>query len=275
MSREFDVVILETGEIKRIVSYRTKTQAQGFKQKQFKDKILMEYEDLAGRNFSIFNQDALRQYFPIMNDKHFRVFGAVVVLSAYLQIDSTGKLPFATIQDVSRVLNIDRHYTSDILKKAEELSLLFKTEEGFYLNTDIINRGLNVSTSNGVKAFHRSIRTLTSSMSLNHIGFIALIMPYLSFDHWVLCHNPECAELENIKGMSIGELSQATGVSKAAISKKMKSMTFECNGYKMAVFSFFRNPVSGKQLIIVNPAILGRKASANWKNIINLFIISH
>ena len=70
------------------------------------------------------------------------------------------------------------------------------------------------------------------------------------------------------------ELGNAVGLNKSTIGRKMKTMTFEYDGMKMSVFAYFINPVSGKKLIVVNPALFSRAMSNSWKNIINLFIIS-
>lgn len=270
----FEIIIAETGEIKNIVSFRTTEQEKGFEKKQIRDETIRDLESMTGRNFSFFNVDEVAKYSNCLNDKHLSVFGAVLVLSTYIPMDKSGKLPQTSIMEIANVLGISYRNAGEIIITMEEMNLLYRTNGGFYLNTDIINRGAKDTHTATVKAFHKATRALIGTMRLQHIGFLFLVLPYISFDHNIICKNPNSNSLEDIQGMSLSELGNAVGLNKLTVNRKVKSMTFEYEGYKMSAFAFFTNPVSGKKLIIVNPALFNRAVSNSWKNIINLFIIN-
>jgi DNA-binding XRE family transcriptional regulator len=270
----FEVTISATGEVKEIVSYRTVGQANGFDKKLKRDEVQRDYETMAGRNFSFFNAASIQHYIHLGDEEHLKVFGAVMLLATYLPMDGTGKLPQATQKEMAKVLGISERHMSDVISKAQQLDLIHKMNDGYYMNTDVIHRGTLKESTGTVKSFHKVMRALKNTMGLQHIGFLFLILPYISFDHHIICKNPNEAELEHIKGMTNEELGKAVGLNKTTIGRKINSMTFDYESMTMSVFAYFINPVSGKKLIIVNPALFSRTTSNNWKNIINLFIIS-
>lgn len=270
----FEIVIPSTGEVKEIVSYRTAEQAKGFDKKLLRDDIQRDYEAMAGRNFSFFNTAYIQHYNSFMDEEHLKVFGAIMLLATYLPMDGTGKLPQATQKEMAKVLDISERHVSDVICKAQEINLIQKMKDGYYMNTDVIHRGTLKDSTGTVKSFHKAMRALKGNMRLQLIGFLFLILPFISFDHHVICKNPEAAVLEQIEGMSFEELGKAVGLNKSTIGRKMRSMTFDYEGIKMSVFAYFINPVSGKKLIVLNPALFSRAISNNWKSIINLFIIS-
>lgn len=267
------MVDVETGEIKNVISYRTVEQAEGNDKRVNKNEIKRDYEAVAGRNFSFFKNDEVLKYLQYTDDKYLKVFGAVMVLSTYLPMNGEGKLPQKTQKEIAKILDISVIHTNNIIIMAQELNLMHKID-GYYLNTDIINRGVLKDTAGTVRSFHKALRVLKTDMRLQHIGFLFLILPFISFDHHVICKNPSESEIGDIEGMTMEELGKSTGLSKVTVGRKIKSMIFEYEGLTMSVFAYFINPVSGSKLIVVNPALFSRTISNKWKNIINLFIIN-
>lgn len=276
MSQEF--INTSTGEIVEIAMYRTPQQMEiGRKVKHTKivnNQSKRDFECMAGRNFSFFKQSYIKQYLSSMNDTYLKAFGAVIVLSSYLPMDGTNKLPFKTMDDFAKALKLSRVNATENVKLAQELNLIYKIGNDYMLNDDVIFRGKNGNVTETVKAYHKTINAVAESMSMVEIGFLFLILPFISFDNHVVCHNPEASKLEDIVGMSLTELAAITNMNKSTISRKFKSMTFTMEGITMAVFSYFKNPVSGKQLIVVNPALFVRSTSDSWRDLVKLFVIS-
>ena len=265
-----ELLDMTTGEVKEVTSYRTHQQEVGYEKKVEKDDTLKEYESLSGRNFSFWKSDNMSDY--KCAEEELRVFGAIIKLSAYLPMDCSNMLHFKTQNEIADAIGVSRVQTNEIIQKAISIDLI-KVDNGYYLNPDIVYRGKLNEEINAVKLYHKSIKRF--DMSLSNIGFLFVILPYISYDHWILALNPESQNLEDIIGMNANNIAEATGFNRSTVIRKINTMTFDYDGCRMSVFGEFKNPVNGKRYMVVNPMLISRKISDSWKPLINLFVISN
>lgn len=98
-------------------------------------------------------------------------------------------------------------------------------------------------------------------IKLDSIGFLYLLIPYLSYENCTLVRDTEKpADINN--GLSIDELEVLLNMDKRTI-KKYISLEFvyplKDGEYKMPVTVIFRKPSEKKELIMLNPVLFRRK----------------
>lgn len=269
----------DTGEIVKVASYTTpegklseERKKNGFKKKQDRNDIQEGYENYTGDKFSWFNTEKVSEVSAGVTEDKFRAFGAIMILSTYLSFEDN-KLPMKNLKEISDTLGLGLRQTKEVIAMAINMGLIKRLNGRYYLNQDLVFRGKLQKNEIVIRAYHEGIRAL-QSMSLANVGFLFMIMPHISFDHWIICKNPEKDDYETIQAMNMTELAEITGFDRSTLTKKFSKMTFDYNGKKMSTVLYVGNPVSKRMTIIVNPMLFGRKVSENYKSIAQLFDIN-
>ncbi len=207
--------------------------------------------------------------------------GYLLVLQTYTNFDgilyesSQAMKPMNRVS-IGRVLGIKKSNTvTQLVDKLLENELLIEVEEplengktakGFKVNEKYHFKGKS-KNRNVVKVFSTKVREAYGELKPADLGLLYMILPYISYETNVLCHNPYEQDARKIEAMSIDDLVKITGYSLAELKRKITNMKFG----EYTVFS--KTTKNRKVHFTVNPLVFYRKEGEAPQALVNTFLI--
>lgn len=139
-----------------------------------------------------------------------------------------------------------------MLKKGIFSVVQTKKGKGFKMNKKYVIRG-EPRDKHTVKVFNETVRDLYKENSAESISFLYKLIPYISSEDNVICHNPYERDPTEIECMTVKDIAEVTGLTDNSVHKKKSSMTFK----GMAVFK--TEIKNGKYNFVINPLVFYRK----------------
>lgn len=181
-----------------------------------------------------------------------------------------------TDDELLEIFHVGKSEAHEIRKKMYSTGLIYKDKNRIRVNDEYYLKGkLNNNkefVGNSTRVFENGIREIyNNSNSREHkfIGLIIPLLPYINYQHNVLCWNPECQEPSEIKPMSLVEACKIMNYSSSnptRMKNKLKRITVN-NEYFIGFWE-----TNGTKSMIVNPAVFycGCEKTA-LEGVINLF----
>lgn len=208
-----------------------------------------------------------------------------IYLATYMDYDNTlrfgarfrGKYTgFMTLEDLPEVMGLSRKQIWEFKKKLEQYNLItVMADESIIINKDYCKKGkINKSyKKDSIRCFKKSIQELyLKSLPKEHrkLGMFIQLLPYLNFNHNVLCFNPDEEDAYKIKELSIQDIAAIVGYTVSQARRLQKDLFKITVGgeYVIGRFTYGRCP----EAFIINPAIYykGNKLD-NLAGVVNLF----
>jgi hypothetical protein len=204
------------------------------------------------------------------------IFGGILLLSCYVNHDSTLickadrlKTPY-TRNEIKEILGMKETTFKNFLSQSIKVGLLIVDKSGrnsvFRLNNEYHFIGKvkeKQKCKEMVRVYKEGILSMyNSGLTLNYIGFVYLILPYVDYTSCTLVNEPFA---ENQRPLTYKELGVKLNFTRATLRKYLE-MTFVHNfgngkvkdNYRLRVFGKFE---AGKTVYCVNPIILRRCAT--------------
>lgn len=203
--------------------------------------------------------------------------GAILVLGAYINHQDTlickaddKKTPYTAKEIRENILKISKPTFKRFVKECKSTGILIIEGKGnnasFKLNKDfhfVGRQESNEMSSKMVRIYKDGVISMyRSGLSLDDIGFIYLVLPYVDYKNCTIVNEPFS---ENSRGLTYREIGDLLKFSRGTLSKHL-NVTFEhdfgkgrySNKYKVNVFGKFIAGTDGKYAFCVNPIILRR-----------------
>lgn len=243
------IVGLETGEIKGdIGAGSTLRETTKNERKAIRDK--------KRRNICIRgNIDSMGEYtvhyrhgYGLLKDISLDTTGALLILShfiiqnkrkdGFILIGTQGGgyiKPFKTKKDIMDRLNYSNKKTAyKIINEAIKANLLRHTNEGYRLNENLFFRG-SADKYSFIVSFKRSIMELKEMLPLKSIGYLFRMSEFLSgcssLHDFTLVSNPEEMTPENVRYLTVNELSERLSVSERTVIR-LSDINIQFKGFE-------------------------------------------
>ena len=185
-----------------------------------------------------------------------------------------GKL--AIESDLMEILGLSRMETFNTKKALIEANLIaIEEDETISINKKYALKGKigKRDLKGSVRTMESGIRELYQSVGAREHKKLALlieILPYVNFNHNIVCSNPNESNVENIEPINLTKLANMMGYS---TTQKLKKglMDIKVNGKSLIMIA----TINSKNMIVVNPSLYykGNNIEA-LRGIINLFKIA-
>lgn len=227
-----------------------------------------------------------RKFFFAARDKDFHDIDAatmarLVYLGTFLGFDGTLKCYHTanpiTRRDLPDILQLTKGPASQFWT-AVKGTYIHEEENGqLSLSPDFFRRGTirNDGGRSYQQFFIDAVRELylkTPSRQHRHLGYIFQMLPYISIEYNVLCHNPEEEDMTKIQFMTVEEFCAAIGYSSNQQSRLMDlyaGITFPTGSEGEQVFCSFvsgnRKQPDHLRKIVVNPYVLYK--GKHWREV--------
>lgn len=219
--------------------------------------------------------------------------GGILILGCFINHDDTlickpdkQRTPYTTKEILKDILKISpatfKRFISEC-KKANIIIVQGRGDNAIYRLNQRFHYVGNASKSESrdkVRIYKKGIMAMyTSGLSLDEIGFLYLILPYINYNNCTIVDNPFSA---NEKPLTYKELGNILGCSRATLSKYL-NMTFEYSfdksnkvrKYELYIFGKFIGGTKGKYVFCINPLILRRcselKGTIEYSQLENIF----
>lgn len=200
--------------------------------------------------------------------------GAILVLASnigengYL-IKQTKSDEYLTRAEIQKKLRLGDSTFKRLLKELRECGLIIVEGESqkqqiFKINSDYHYIGkVEGKASNLARVQKYGFNRLyeDSSIKLDRIGFLYLLIPYLSYENCTLVKDTS-KPADFVNGITIEELMEELNMDKRTIQKYLKTefnYKLKDGEYRMPIVAFAEKPSSKKKVILVNPVLFRRR----------------
>lgn len=206
----------------------------------------------------------------------------LVYLATYINRDNyiaydNGRV--MTRQNIQSILKLDDRTFMRFLKEAKANNYLSEDEKGFRLPLDKFGKGTIAKKKNQVaaKLFIHSVRFLYENATISShkmLGYLYVIVPYISLTYNVLCENPLETDKEKVKKMSVEALCEKLGLdvshSGRFVNQLLKIQYPDRNGDTRSILISVKDAKNDKlrEFLCVNPRLYS--VFANKEKIIEL-----
>ncbi|TCP68267.1 replication/maintenance protein RepL [Baia soyae] len=246
---------LGTGEVKSKREYKL----QNIKQSQEYKKMLKreEYRDRQrSRKWIACFHQPIQKLSEVLE---LHELGVVMNLLPYTKFKGNGKLvkdgEVMRIADIREVIGRTKRSTITIMNKLEGLNVILKRKERnrniYSLNPHYHSIGKLLHSDPFTKVYQLAARKMLRNLTLKQAGILYKILPHFHYQTYYLAHNPNEADLNEIKHMNQRELAQAIHEDVRTLRTHMKALQSE--GFIMI------QKLSNTDAFIVNPDIMFRK----------------
>ncbi|MDQ0418676.1 DNA-binding MarR family transcriptional regulator [Croceifilum oryzae] len=248
-------VDLETGEVKSKREYRLQNinQADAYKAILKKE----EYRDRQrSRNWIACFHQSIQE---LSTELKLHELGVVMNLLPYTKFNGKGQLvkdgEVMRIADITEVIGRSKRSTITIMNKLEGLNVILKRKERnrniYSLNPHYHSIGKLLHSDPFTKVYQLAARKMLRNLTLKQAGILYKLLPHFHYETYYLSHNPNEADLNEIKHMNQRELAQAIHEDVRTLRTHMKDL--QSKGFVMIQKS------SNTDAFIVNPDIMFRK----------------
>lgn len=286
---------LSTGEIltgQQIVKEVLKEQQESHKRQLEglnKVKQRNEFQDTLFQEFGSFIFTHYQELIELLKDDSGKFDSAFAFRFIYLStfMDYDNKLRFGamfrgkhtsylTMKDLSEVMGLSKNQITKFKNQLLKMELISIEED----NTIIINKKFckkgkltKEFKRDSIRCFEEAIQELyMNSTAKEHkrLGLLIQLLPYLNFNHNVLCWNPEELKAENLKELKIQDICRIVG-HEVKNPKRLQNELFKITiggKYVIGKFMYGRCP----EAFIINPSVYYKGNSLEeLKGIMNLF----
>lgn len=148
---------------------------------------------------------------------------------------------------------------------------------GLYANNSIFRSGkLKDKQYNTYQKFYiTAIRTLyRATKKHKHLGYIFKMLPFINFEHNILCKNPEETTLDEIQCLTLAEFCEAIKFDRTHLNRLLQiynKLTFNVRGHEERFCAIVYDGLhKDNAKIIINPHIL--YCGSNYQQVKNLAI---
>ncbi|MDU2459632.1 MAG: hypothetical protein E7D28_06695 [Clostridium sp.] len=183
---------------------------------------------------------------------------------------------YMTIRDFPEVLGLSKNQVTKFKNQLLKMDLLFINKDGtLRINKKFCKKGKlsEEFKRDSIRCFEEGIQELyLNSTAKEHkrLGILIQLLPYLNFNHNVLCWNPEELEAGKLKELKIQDICRIVGQD-VAHARRFQSELFKItvNGkYVVGKFMYGRCP----EAFIINPSVYYKGNSLEeLRGIMNLF----
>lgn len=283
-----DLVDQETGEVTVVpIEYSPETyEFRSVKKADYQKK----WKENSTNQFTWSFQDNVKK---LLAEKRIVLssLGALLVLLSYL--DNDGYLRKRTLEDkplltraeIQEILGTSVNTTTRTLNNLKSCGILIVEgtvrNQIFRINPLFHSRGkLPEDIIHVVRVQNKGIKTLheQSNIKLDAIGFLYLLIPYMSYDSMCLVKDLDGEEgLDN--ALSMEEICKELGMADRTVAKYLKlkiNYNFKQGEYKVPVFVYVTNPsYPSRKVTFVNPVIFRRNMKTtgelNFNELDNIF----
>lgn len=262
-----------------------KRQLNGFK----KVKKRNELQETLLQEFGNFIFTHYKELIELLKDESGKFDTAFAFRFLYLStfMDFDNKLRFGTkfrnkhtdymaIRDLTEVMGLSKNQITKFKNQLLEMDLLsINQDETLNINKRFCKKG-NLSQGfkrDSIRCFEESIQELyINSTAKEHkrLGILIQLLPYLNFNHNVLCFNPEELEAGKLKELKIQDIAVIIGY-EVKNSRRLQKELFNISvggQYVIGKFTYVRCP----EAFIINPAVYYKGNNLeNLRGIMNLF----
>ncbi len=128
------------------------------------------------------------------------------------------------------------------------------------------------------KLYDKGVRCLYEAADGKYhkqLGYLFKLLPYISIEFNMLCHNPDEKDIDKVELMSIADFCDCIGYQKKHIDKLKKiynSVRFDVNGVQERFCTMIYNGIDEQSaLVCINPAILYAGSNQNRVEITRLY----
>ena len=209
-----------------------------------------------------------------------------VILCCYMDYDNSirygnakDEYNYATEKDLEEIWRLSKRETISTKKALIQYDLLRVEGGHLYINQKYCRKGQKVKKipktylKGSVKMFKDGLLELNEKVDAKEHKKIALlveILPYVNYNHNIVCSNPNEGNVEKIEPINLTKLANMMGYS---TTQKLKKglMDIKVNGKSLIMIANINN----KNMIVVNPSLYykGNNMEA-LRGIINLFKIA-
>lgn len=210
-----------------------------------------------------------------------------IYLSTYMDYDNKlkwgkgfrGKYTgYMNTKDLSEVMGLSKNHIAKFKNRLIESGLIIVTDGGVIsINKKYCRKGKLVALNkrNSIRSFEHGIQELyKSSTAKEHkrLGVLVQLLPYLNFNHNVLCWNPEENIPERLEVLTIQDICRIVGKS-VAHARRFEGEMFKISvggNYLIGKFRYY----SCTEAYVINPALFykGNNIDA-LKGLSNLFLL--
>lgn len=201
-------------------------------------------------------------YDNIINKLDFKNITRLLYLCSYMdynnrlvmKITEFKHIPM-TNKDLIRILNLSEKEFYRTKKELVEQNILIEKEGVFYINESICKRGAIVDNKkdNKIRNFDNAIKELYRNSVPKEHKFLALIykiLPYINYNHNIVCKNPTEENKEFIEPFTIKEISEMFGYKNQTVFKN-NLLKLKVNGEPVVILTFIANT----SMILINPKV--------------------
>lgn len=153
--------------------------------------------------------------------------GAMFSIMVHLDFNTDGfivyKGRFATMSDLEKLLGKGKRQVANIVKKLEELSLVYRVKQGrstlIQVNESVHWIGKKVREEIATKVYSKVSKSLIEELDLNELGLLYKIIPYFHCEHMILCKNPGEANPKGLGELSLSELADLVQVDRKTMQR--------------------------------------------------------
>lgn len=159
-----------------------------------------------------------------------------------------------TVEDIAKVLGKGRPYTNTLLKEFKTVGLLMDGPKLGRKSTFMVNEDYHARRSLSDRHFSKlwlmNLRNYSTKISHADLGVLFKLMPWFNTFNQRLCRNPYEYEPLKAEYLTVEDIAEMVGVSKANIYRTMSSLK---NSGIVADFNTY-----GHKAIILNPLMVYR-----------------
>lgn len=216
----------------------------------------------------------LGRFYCLALDNHFEKLSPIAVarlvyLGTFIKYGTdrlylTERTPL-TKKLLPEVMGVSEDTVSRFLEEVQEY--IFEDEEhNLHIQNPTFIRGKLPSENGGYQKIYidaaRKLYTETPVKNHKQLGYIFLMLPFISIEHSILCHRPFAKDVKDIQPMTLKEFCEAVGLAynRTTISRLKKGYSdiqFMVHGFPELFCAFVSDGQNhDRDRIIVNPRIL-------------------
>lgn len=286
---------LSTGEIltgQQIVKEVLQEQQEAHKRQLGglnKVKKRNEFQEMLFQEFGSFIFTQYNELIELLKDDSGKFDSAFAFRFMYLSsfMDYDNKLKFGamfrgkhtsymTVRDLNEVMGLSKNQITKFKNQLFKMNLMYINEDKtLIINKRFCKKGKLTENfkRDSIRCFEEAIQELyINSTAKEHkrLGLLIQLLPYLNFNHNVLCWNPEELKAENLKELKIQDICRIVG-HEVKNPKRLQSELFKitvAGKYVIGKFMYGRCP----EAFIINPSVYYKGNSLEeLKGIMSLF----
>jgi hypothetical protein len=126
-------------------------------------------------------------------------------------------------KDMQKIVRIKKISAfNDFHNKLIHLGILVNEPDVYFMNSNYFFKGEMKSGISTKKLYCNEIRYIFNSAltsTIKRLGYVFMLLPYVNYEHNIVCHNPTERDIANIKPMSLGYLADLLKMTDVGFSK--------------------------------------------------------